>query len=83
MLVAGLVPGDGGTTAGVAWRSGDGGVTFDDWTLAPMPRLRALAERAGRSTSPATTTWTAGRSPTSSDEGRTIQPIARYDQVAR
>ena len=47
VLVAGLVPGEGGTTAGVAWRSGDGGMTFDDWTLAPMPRLRALAERAG------------------------------------
>ena len=63
VLVAGLLPGDGGTTAGVAWRSGDGGVTFDDWTLTPMPRLRALAERDGRCTSRAATTATAGRWP--------------------
>ena len=82
VLVAGLLPGDGGTTAGVAWRSGDGGVTFDDWTLAPMPRLRALAERDG-------TLYLAGSNysdgwalAVSTDEGRTIQPIARYDQVS-
>ena len=72
VLVAGLLPGDGGTTAGVAWRSGDGGVTFDDWTLAPMPRLRALAERDG-------TLYLAGSNysdgwalAVSTDEGRTI-----------
>jgi hypothetical protein len=82
VLVAGLVPGEGGTTTGVAWRSGDGGMTFDDWTLVPMPRLRALAERAG-------TLWIAGSNYTdgwalalSNDEGRTIQPIMRYDQVS-
>jgi hypothetical protein len=82
VLVAGLVPGEGGTTAGVAWRSGDGGRTFDDWTLAPMPRLRALAERSG-------TLYLAGSNYTdgwalavSSDDGRTLQPILRYDQVS-
>ena len=82
VLVAGLVAGDGGTTTGVAWRSSDGGVTFADWTLAPMPRLRALAERAG-------TLYLAGSNysdgwalASSTDEGRTIQPIARYDQVS-
>jgi hypothetical protein len=82
VLVAGLVPGDAGTTAGVAWRSSDGGVTFADWTLAPMPRLRALAERNG-------TLYLAGSNymdgwalAASTDEGRTLQPIARYDQVS-
>jgi hypothetical protein len=81
ILVAGLVPGEGGTTAGIAWRSDDGGVTFDDWPLTPMPRLRALAERAG-------TLYLAGDNymdgwalATSADEGRTVQPLARYDQV--
>jgi hypothetical protein len=82
VLVAGLLPGAGGTTSGVAWRSGDGGMTFEDWTLAPMPRLRALAERAG-------TLYLAGSNYTdgwalavSGDEGRTLQPILRYDQVS-
>jgi len=38
VLVAGLVPSDGGTTVGVGWRSTDGGTTFGDWTLTPAPR---------------------------------------------
>jgi hypothetical protein len=82
VLVAGLVAADAGTTSGVAWRSSDGGVTFEDWTLTPMPRLRALAERAG-------TLYLAGSNyqdgwalATSVDEGRTLQPIARYEQVS-
>jgi hypothetical protein len=82
VLVAGLMPSDGGlTTAGVAWRSVDGGVTFGDWALSPVPRLRALGERDG-------TLFLAGDNymdgwalAASTDEGRTIQPIARYDQV--
>jgi hypothetical protein len=82
VLVAGLLPGDAGATSGVAWRSSDGGITFDDWTLAPMPRLRALAERAGTlylAGSNYTDGWALA---TSTDEGRTLQPIARYDQVS-
>ena len=82
VLVAGLLPADAGTTSGVAWRSSDGGVTFVDWTLAPMPRLRALAERAGTlylAGSNYTDGWALA---TSADEGRTLQPIARYDQVS-
>src|SRR5262245_17989787 len=82
VLVAGLLPGDAGTTSGVAWRSSDGGVTFADWTLAPMPRLRALAERDGTlylAGSNYTDGWALA---TSADEGRTLQPIARYDQVS-
>jgi hypothetical protein len=82
VLVAGLVPGDGGTTAGVAWRSGDGGVTFDDWTLAPMPRLRALAERDGKIYLAGSNYMDGWALAVSSDEGRTIQPLARYDQVS-
>jgi hypothetical protein len=82
VLVAGLVPGDAGTTSGVAWRSSDGGMTFEDWTLTPMLRLRALAERAGMlylAGSNYTDGWALALS---SDEGRTLQPIARYDQVS-
>jgi hypothetical protein len=82
VLVAGFLAGDGGTTSGVAWRSTDGGMTFDTWTLTPAPRLRALAERAG-------TLYLAGDNymdgwalAVSSDEGRTLQPILRYDQVS-
>jgi hypothetical protein len=82
VLVAGLAPGEGGTTAGVAWRSSDGGRTFGDWTLAPMPRLRALAERSGAlylAGSNYTDGWALA---VSSDDGRTLQPILRYDQVS-
>jgi hypothetical protein len=56
-------------------------VTFGDWALSPVPRLRALGERDG-------TLFLAGDNymdgwalAASTDEGRTIQPIARYDQV--
>jgi len=82
VLVAGLAPGEAGTTSGVGWRSSDGGVTFSDWTLSPMPRLRALAERDG-------TLYLAGSNyvdgwalATSTDEGRTLQPRMSYDQVS-
>jgi hypothetical protein len=82
VLAAGLVPGDAGTTTGVAWRSNDGGVTFEDWTLSPMPRLRALAERGGRlylAGSNYTDGWALA---VSTDEGRTVQPTMHYDQVS-
>jgi hypothetical protein len=82
VLVAGLLPGEGGTTAGVGWRSGDGGVTFDDWTLAPMPRLRALAERAGVLYLAGDNFMDGWALATSNDQGRTLQPLARYDQVS-
>lgn len=82
VLVAGLVPGDAGTTAGVAWRSTDSGVTFDDWALSPMPRLRALAERGGRLYLAGSNYSDGWALAVSTDEGRTIQPLARYDQVS-
>jgi hypothetical protein len=82
VLVAGLLPADAGTTAGVAWRSGDGGVTFDDWTLSPMPRLRALAERDGKLYLAGSNYSDGWALAVSSDEGRSLQPIARYDQVS-
>jgi hypothetical protein len=82
VLVAGLVPGDGGTTtSGVAWRSGDGGRSFGDWTLAPAPRIRALAERGGALFIAGDNYMDGWALATSSDEGRTLQPILRYDQV--
>jgi MYXO-CTERM domain-containing protein len=66
----------------VAWRSGDGGVTFDDWMLTPMPRLRALAERDGRLYLAGSNYSDGWALAVSTDEGRTIQPVARYDQVS-
>jgi hypothetical protein len=83
VLVAGLVPGEGGSNLGVGWRSGDGGRTFEDWTLAPpMPRLAALAERAGMLTLAGSNYEDGWALAVSSDEGRTLQPILRYDQVS-
>jgi hypothetical protein len=82
VLVAGLIPGDGGTTAGVGWRSDDSGATFGDWTLSPMPRLRALAERAGRLYLAGSNYSDGWALAVSSDDGRTIQPVVRYDQVS-
>jgi hypothetical protein len=85
VLVAGLIPSvtDAGRAGdGVAWRSRDGGLSFEPWTLAPQPRLRALAERDGTLYLAADNYadgWALG---VSSDEGRTILPIARYDQVS-
>ena len=85
LLVAGLVRSvtDAGMVAtGFAWRSVDGGLTFQDWTLVPQPRLLALAERAGR-------LYLAGMNyadhwaiATSTDEGATIEPLASYDRVS-
>jgi hypothetical protein len=85
MLAAGVVPlsaDGGGATAGVGWRSTDGGLTFQDWTLSPQPHFLALAERGG-------TLYLAGENytdgwalATSRDEGRTIQPLSTYDQVS-
>ena len=84
MLVAGLVPLSAnlrGAWAGVGWRSTDGGRTFQNWTLSPQPHLLALAERGG-------TLYLAGQNytdgwalATSTDEGRTIQPLSTYDEV--
>ena len=84
LLAAGLVPSiaDGGTTtSGVAWRSTDGGRSFQDWAVGGEPHLVALAERNG-------TLFLAGQNSadgwavaTSTDEGATIRPLARYDQV--
>jgi hypothetical protein len=82
VLVAGLLPGDGGTTTGVGWRSSDGGTTFGDWTLTPMPRLRALAERDGKLYLAGSNYSDGWALATSTDEGQTIQPLARYDQVS-
>ncbi|HXU05433.1 MAG TPA: sialidase family protein [Polyangia bacterium] len=82
VLVAGLLPADAGATIGVAWRSSDGGATFQDWTLAPMPRLRALAERDGKLYLAASNYSDGWALAMSTDEGRTLQPIARYDQVS-
>jgi hypothetical protein len=85
MLAAGLVPiggpDGGGATRGVAWRSTDGGLSFDEWTLVPQPHLVALAERGGK-------LYLAGKNysdgwaiAVSSDEGRTVTPLMSYEHV--
>jgi hypothetical protein len=83
VLVAGLVAADGGTTTvGVAWRSTDGGVTFGDWTLSPQPRLQALAERDGMLYLAGDNFMDGWALAVSSDEGLSLQPLVRYDQVS-
>jgi hypothetical protein len=84
VLVGGLVnmDGGGGGMTGVAYRSTDGGNTFVPWTLAPQqPHILGLAERDG-------VLYIAGKNysdgwalATSRDEGVTIQPLSRYEDV--
>ena len=88
ILVGALVnlPGNGGGTMGVGYRSTDGAMTFSPWMLSPQPHLVGLAERVvgGQST-----LYLSGNNyvdgwalATSSDEGRTVTPLMSYDQVA-
>ena len=84
VLVGGLVnlDGGGGGMAGVAYRSTDGGNSFVPWTLtSQQPHILGLAERgsvlyiAGKNYSDG---WALA---TSRDEGVTIQPLSRYEDV--
>ena len=66
---------------GLAYRSTDDGMSFVPWVLTPQPRLMGLAERNG-------VLYLAGKNysdgwalATSQDEGVTIQPLSRYDDV--
>jgi MYXO-CTERM domain-containing protein len=82
VLVAALVNLDaGGATAGMAYRSTNGGNTFVPWTLSPQPHILGLAERNG-------VLYIAGKNysdgwalATSHDEGATVQPLSSYDDV--
>jgi hypothetical protein len=75
VLVGGIV-----NSQGVAFRSRDGGDTFEE--VPGPPRLRALAERGGRLYA-ATDNFRDGFAvAVSDDEGKTFQPLLRYDQVA-
>jgi hypothetical protein len=81
VLVGGFLTIEGGGMNGVAYRSTDGGHTFVPWTLTPQPRIFGLAERNG-------VLYVAGKNysdgwalATSRDEGVTIQPISRYEDV--
>jgi len=74
-----LVGGIAADKGAVGFRSGDGGVSFQDWP--GVPHLYALAERAGKLYAAAhnyTEGWAIGLS---TDEGLTFQPLAAYDQV--
>jgi photosystem II stability/assembly factor-like uncharacterized protein len=63
----------------LGFRSTDGGATFAPW--APVPHLRALAERGGKLYAAAknyTDLWAIG---VSTDEGVTFTPLTSYAQV--
>jgi hypothetical protein len=81
VLAGGFLTIEGGGMNGVAYRSTDGGHTFVPWTLTPQPRIFGLAERDG-------VLYVAGKNysdgwalATSRDEGVTIQPLSRYEDV--
>jgi hypothetical protein len=87
VLVGALVnlAGGGGGTMGVAYRSTDGAMTFQPWTLNPQPHLVGLGERVvgGQST-----LYLSGKNYSdgwalaiSADEGATVTPVMSYDQV--
>jgi hypothetical protein len=87
VLVGALVnlAGGGGATMGAGYRSADGAATFQPWTLAPQPHLVGLGERVvgGQST-----LYLSGKNysdgwalAVSTDEGATVTPVMRYDQV--
>ena len=88
VLVGGLVnlAGGGGGTMGAGYRSTDGAVSFQPWTLQPQPHLIGLGERVvgGQAT-----LYLSGKNysdgwalAVSTDEGATVTPVMRYDQVA-
>lgn len=88
VLVGALInlAGGGGGTMGAGYRSTDGAVSFQPWTLAPQPHLVGLGERVvgGQST-----LYLSGKNysdgwalAVSTDEGATVTPVMRYDQVA-
>lgn len=88
VLVGALVnlPGGGGGTMGAGYRSSDGAMTFQPWTLSPQPHLVGLAERVvgGQST-----LYLSGKNYTdgwalaaSTDEGMTVTPVMSYDDVS-
>ncbi|HEY6477719.1 MAG TPA: sialidase family protein [Polyangia bacterium] len=88
VLVGALInlPGSGGGTMGAGYRSADGAMSFQPWTLQPQPHLVGLGERvvAGQST-----LYLSGKNYSdgwalalSTDEGVTVTPVMSYDQVA-
>ena len=79
-IVVGGVANVGTTKVGAAFRSRDGGLTFEPWPN--PPRVRALAHRGG-------TLYVAGDNyndgfalAVSADEGTTLTPILRYEDVS-
>ena len=81
VLVGALAMLASGGMNGLGYRSTDNGMSFVPWVLAPQPHLMGLAERNG-------VLYLAGKNysdgwalATSRDEGATIQPLSRYDDV--
>jgi MYXO-CTERM domain-containing protein len=88
VLVGALInlAGGGGATMGAGYRSTDGAVSFQPWTLQPQPHLVGLGERVAGGQS---TLYLSGKNysdgwalAVSTDEGATVTPVMRYDQVA-
>jgi hypothetical protein len=88
VLVGALInfAGDGGGTVGTGYRSTDGAMSFQSWTLQPEPHLVGLGERVVNGQS---TLYLSGKNysdgwalAVSTDEGTTVTPVMRYDQVA-
>jgi hypothetical protein len=71
---------DGGVSA-AGFRSTDGGRTFGGWALTPQPRLLGLAERDGTLYLSADDLRDGWAIATSTDEGVTVRPMARYADV--
>jgi hypothetical protein len=69
-----------GTMTGAAFRSRDGGKTFEPWPAAP--RVRALAQRDGMLYIAADNTRDGFALAVSPDEGTTITPLMRYADVS-
>jgi hypothetical protein len=71
---------------GAGYRSTDGAKTFQPWSLQPQPHLVGLGERV---TGGQSTLYLSGKNYSdgwalaiSTDEGTTVTPVMRYDQVA-
>ena len=79
ILVAGLESGADGNPTGVGFRSSDGGQTFVPWAV---PRLRALAERAGKVYGAADNFIDGFALAVSTDEGMTFRPLMTFIDVS-
>jgi photosystem II stability/assembly factor-like uncharacterized protein len=79
-IVVGGLHTSGGTTMGIAFRSTDGGRTFEPWPA--TPRIRALAQRDGMLYIAADDARDGFALAVSADEGTTFVPVMKYSDVS-